>query len=76
MRCRHLLFESVLFPLKALAQSVVWGPGQAQGRPGQCPAHSVFSRLQALGWSFVLLTTLLAFVVRAVRPLLHTGRLP
>ena len=46
MRCRHLLFESVLFPLKALAQSVVWGPGQAQEATGQCPADSVFSHLR------------------------------
>lgn len=29
---------------------------------------SSFSLMQALGWSFVLLTTLLAFVVRSVRP--------
>ena len=32
------------------------------------PADSLLSPLQALGWSFVLLTTLLAFVVRSVRP--------
>jgi calcium homeostasis modulator protein 1 len=34
---------------------------------GPVPADTLLS-LQALGWSFVLLTTLLAFVVRSVRP--------
>lgn len=39
------------------------------GRPeGSCPDDSLLSPPQALGWSFVLLTTLLAFVVRSVRP--------
>lgn len=47
---------------------MLWGSGQAWETTGQCQADSLFSPLQALGWSFVLLTTLLAFVVRSVRP--------
>lgn len=59
---------SVLFSLKVLTWSVLWGVGQVWEARGQCPADSLFSPLQSLGWSFVLLTTLLAFVVRSVRP--------
>lgn len=44
---------------------VPWGSGKLGGR---CPGPLKLLSLQALGWSFVLLTTLLAFVVRSVRP--------
>lgn len=40
----------------------VWEAGRGCSGPLTLPS------LQALGWSFVLLTTLLAFVVRSVRP--------